>query len=69
MAKGQRIAFTGVRLVEPESGYDGPGTVVVADGVIADVIRRRHGQVANIGDVIRGITAQPRETGPKEAGR
>jgi hypothetical protein len=37
-------------------------------GLIADVIRRRHGQVANIGDVLRGITAPPRKTQPGEAG-
>jgi dihydroorotase len=32
-------AFTNVRLVDPASGYDGPGSVVVAEGVIADVIK------------------------------
>jgi hypothetical protein len=32
-------------------------------GLIADVIRRRHGQVASIGDVLRGISAPPEETG------
>lgn len=40
MAKSQPIAFLDARLVDPESGYDGPGAVVVAEGVIADVIRR-----------------------------
>ncbi len=33
------IAFTNARLVDPESGYDGPGALVVSDGVIADVLR------------------------------
>ena len=34
------IAFVGARLVDPESGYDGPGSLVVRDGVIADVQKR-----------------------------
>ena len=29
------LAFVGARLVDPESGYDGPGRLVVADGRIA----------------------------------
>ena len=33
------IAFTNVRLVDPASGYDGPGAVIVTEGVIADVVR------------------------------
>ncbi len=31
------VAFTNVRLVDPATGYDGPGAVVVTEGVIADV--------------------------------
>jgi dihydroorotase len=31
------IAFLGARLVDPESGYDGPGALVVSEGTIADV--------------------------------
>jgi dihydroorotase len=31
------IAFVGARLVDPESGYDGPGSLMVADGCIARV--------------------------------
>ena len=31
------IAFTGARLVDPESGYDGPGALLVADGCIARI--------------------------------
>jgi dihydroorotase len=33
-------AFVGARLVDPQSGYDGPGALVVKDGVIAEVLRR-----------------------------
>ncbi|MDB5474631.1 MAG: hypothetical protein JWP49_142 [Phenylobacterium sp.] len=33
------LAFTNVRLVDPASGYDGPGAVMVVEGVIADVAR------------------------------
>jgi dihydroorotase len=40
VARSQPIAFIDARLVDPESGYDGPGALVVAEGVIADVIRR-----------------------------
>src|SRR3569833_2896020 len=37
---GSPLAFEGARLIDPESGYDGPGCVVVSEGVIADVQRR-----------------------------
>jgi len=33
------LAVTNVRLVDPASGYDGPGAVMVADGVIVEVAR------------------------------
>ena len=33
-------AFIGARMIDPVSGYDGPGCVVVADGLIADVVQR-----------------------------
>jgi dihydroorotase len=33
-------AFINARLVDPETGYDGPGALVVSEGVIADVQRR-----------------------------
>jgi len=33
-------AFVGARMIDPTSGYDGPGCVVVADGLIADVVQR-----------------------------
>jgi dihydroorotase len=33
------IAFVNARLIDPASDYDGPGSVIVVEGVIADVIR------------------------------
>ncbi|HEY8617612.1 dihydroorotase [Phenylobacterium sp.] len=33
------LAFTNVRLVDPASGYDGPGAVIVTEGVVADVVQ------------------------------
>ncbi|MDP3174488.1 MAG: dihydroorotase, partial [Phenylobacterium sp.] len=33
------IAFTNVRLVDPASGWDGPGALIVRDGVIAEVFQ------------------------------
>ena len=36
---GRPIAFTNVRLVDPASGYDGPGALIVTEGVIADVAK------------------------------
>ena len=46
------IAFTNVRLVDPASGYDGPGGVVVTDGVIADV---SHGPLSGLASDISVI--------------
>jgi len=37
MARNAPIAFVNARVIDPESGYDGPGCVVVSDGTIADV--------------------------------
>jgi dihydroorotase len=34
------LAFVNVRLVDPASGYDGPGALLVRDGVIAEVVCR-----------------------------
>ncbi len=39
MSRGRPIAFNNARLVDPETGWDGPGAVVVSEGVIADVSR------------------------------
>lgn len=33
------IAFVNARLLDPASGYDGPGALIVAEGVIADVVK------------------------------
>lgn len=33
------VAFLDARLVDPDSGYDGPGHLMVRDGRIADVVR------------------------------
>jgi dihydroorotase len=40
VTRGRPTAFVNARLVAPESRYDGPGALVVKDGVIADVARR-----------------------------
>ena len=32
-------AFVNARLLDPASGYDGPGSLIVTEGVIADVVR------------------------------
>ena len=38
---GQRtIALVNARLVDPESGYDGPGALVAANGLIAEVLHK-----------------------------
>ncbi|WP_337186116.1 dihydroorotase [Phenylobacterium sp.] len=34
------LAITNARVVDPASGYDGPGAVIVAEGVVADVLRQ-----------------------------
>lgn len=40
MAQTRPTAFLNARLVDPESGYDGPGALVVADGLVADVVHQ-----------------------------
>ena len=40
MAESRPTAFVGARLIDPATGYDGPGCLVVADGLIAEVVRR-----------------------------
>jgi dihydroorotase len=40
MAETRPTAFIGARLIDPATGYDGPGCLVVADGLIAEVVRR-----------------------------
>ncbi|MEM9964710.1 MAG: dihydroorotase [Asticcacaulis sp.] len=36
------IALVNARLIDPESGYDGPGSLIVADGVITQIIHSAH---------------------------
>lgn len=50
----QPIQFTNVRLVDPASGYDGPGAVLVKDGVIADVAKGQAPSAAADAQVIDG---------------
>jgi dihydroorotase len=50
----QPIAFTNVRLVDPASGYDGPGSILVKDGLIADVIKGAAASPAADAKVIDG---------------
>ena len=47
-------AFLNARLVDPESGYDGPGCLIVAEGVVADIIHEAglRGPVATTSAVI-----------------
>ena len=52
---GRPFAITGARLVDPQSGYDGPGAVIVTEGVIADVVRAP--AVANLSSDIMVIDA------------
>jgi dihydroorotase len=37
-AEARPFAIVGARLVDPASGYDGPGAVIVAEGVIAEAV-------------------------------
>lgn len=39
MERARPLAFVNARLVDPASGYDGPGAVIVTEGVIADVVK------------------------------
>ena len=48
-------AFTNVRLLDPASGYDGRGAIMVTDGVIADVVKGAdHGALSSDIEVIDG---------------
>jgi len=49
------LAFVNARLVDPESGYDGPGALVVKDGRIGEV--RREPALAGLSDDIRLVDA------------
>ena len=37
MARARPLAFQNARLIDPESGYDGRGALVVSDTTIADI--------------------------------
>jgi dihydroorotase len=50
---GRPLAFVNARLVDPASGYDGPGALIAAEGCIADV--RREATLANLSPDIRQI--------------
>lgn len=50
------IAFINARLIDPQSGYDGPGALVTAGGVIGDV--RREPTLTGLSNDIRVIDAQ-----------
>ncbi len=49
------IAFLGARLVDPESGYEGPGSLIVQDGVIGEM--RRGANLEGLSDDVRVIEA------------
>ena len=53
MSRGRPIAFNNARLVDPETGYDGPGAVVVSEGVIADVSKGKN--IESLSDDVRVI--------------
>jgi dihydroorotase len=50
----QSIYFTNVRLVDPASSYDGPGAVLIKDGVIVDVAKGQGPAPATDARVIDG---------------
>ena len=52
----QPLAFIGARLVDPESGYDGPGSLVVADGRIGEV--KKGDDALALGSDIRIVEAR-----------
>ncbi len=47
MSGARPTAFVNARLVDPESGYDGRGAVVVVDGVIAEVLKKSRIEAAS----------------------
>ncbi len=55
MSAQQLIAFVNARLVDPESGYDGPGALVVSEGRIGEVTHAAG--FADISDDIRVVDA------------
>jgi len=55
MSNARSIAITGARIVDPASGYDGPGSIIVAEGVIAEVAHT--GAIASLSADIELIDA------------
>jgi dihydroorotase len=53
--KVQPIAFVGARLVDPETGYDGPGGLIVSEGLIGEVTQE--GAFAELSDDFRVVEA------------
>jgi len=51
--RAQPTAFVDARVVDPESGYDGPGCVIVTDGVIADV--RKAPRIENLSSDVKVV--------------
>ncbi len=47
MTQSSAIAFVNARIIDPASDYDGPGSVIFTEGVIAEVI---HGEASPMGD-------------------
>lgn len=55
------VAIINARLLDPATDYDGPGAVLIEDGLITEVV---HGPATNIPDGIRVIDAQGRCLAP-----
>jgi dihydroorotase len=55
MSNPRPIAITNARIVDPDSGYNGPGAVIVTEGVIAEVARTS--TIANLSPDIEIIDA------------
>ena len=53
MSRARPFAFNNARLVDPQSGYDGPGAVVVFEGVISDVSKGK--DFSDLSDDVRVI--------------
>ncbi len=52
----QPMAFIGARLIDPESGYDGIGSLLISGGKIADVVRGAG--AGNLSDDIRQVRCE-----------
>ncbi len=52
-----QLLITNARLLDPASNYDGPGAILIKDGVIVDVVRGPH-SLTDLGDPSTSIDAQ-----------